>query len=274
MLEARARAGGAAARARVEAEGAGGITPLARQGLGGERLADGVEGAHVAHRVGARGLADGGLVHQLYGGEVLVPTHGAVAARGLQRPAVELAQGVVQHVLHQGGLTRAADARDAYQPIEGDAHVDALQVVLGSAQNLQVRRRQRASRLGARGHGLFAGEVLGGARAFGLEQLGRGAEEHLLAAALARAGTQVQDAVGGQHHLRVVLHHDQGVAGIAQAVQHADDALHVAGMQADAGLVQDEQGIDQRSAQGGGQVDALHLAAGQGARLAVQGKIR
>jgi hypothetical protein len=39
------------------------------------------------------------------------------------------------------------------------------------------------------------------------------------------------------------------------------DAVHVARVQADAGLVQHEQGVDQRGAQRGGQVDALHLAA-------------
>ncbi len=70
-----------------------------------------------------------------------------------------------------------------------------------------------------------------------------------------------------------MLDHEQGVAGIAEAVHHPDDAVHVARVQADAGLVQHEQGVHQGGAQGGGEVDALHLAAGQGAGLAVQRQV-
>ena len=65
-----------------------------------------------------------------------------------------------------------------------------------------------------------------------LRGLGR-AVEHDLAAALARARAHVDQAVGGQHHGRVVLDHHQRVAGIAQALHRLDDAVHVARMQAD-----------------------------------------
>ncbi len=51
------------------------------------------------------------------------------------------------------------------------------------------------------------------------------------------------------------------------------DALHVARVQADAGLVQHKQGVDQAGAQRGGQVDALHLAATQGAALPVEREV-
>jgi hypothetical protein len=47
--------------------------------------------------------------------------------------------------------------------------------------------------------------------------LGRRAVEDDVAAALARAGADVEQAVGGEHHLRVVLDHHQRVAGVAQA---------------------------------------------------------
>ena len=59
MLEARAGAGRAAALAGVEAEGAGRVAALLGGGQGGETAADGVPGADVAHRIGARALADG-----------------------------------------------------------------------------------------------------------------------------------------------------------------------------------------------------------------------
>jgi len=103
-----------------------------------------------------------------------------------------------------------------------------------------------------------AGYVLG--RAFGDQA----------AAALASARTDVDDVVGTADGVFVVLHHHQGVARVAQAVHGLHDAVHVARVQADAGLVEHEQGVDQGCAQRGGEVDALDFTAAQGAALAVQ----
>ena len=50
-------------------------------------------------------------------------------------------------------------------------------------------------------------------------------------------------------------------------------AADVARVQADARLVEDEQGVDQRGAERGGEVDALHLAAAERARLAVEREV-
>ena len=70
-----------------------------------------------------------------------------------------------------------------------------------------------------------------------------------------------------------MLHHHQGVAGIAQAQHGQVDAVHVTRVQANAGLIQHKQGVDQGGAQGRGQVDALHLTATQGAALPVQREV-
>ena len=67
--------------------------------------------------------------------------------------------------------------------------------------------------------------------------------------------------------------HHQRVAGIAQALHGLDDAVHVARVQSDAGLVEHEHGVDQRGAQRRGQVDALHLAAAERAALAIQRQV-
>ena len=103
--------------------------------------------------------------------------------------------------------------------------------------------------------------------------LARRAVEDDRAAVLAGTGTHVDEAIGLEHDLRIVFDHHQRVAGIAQPAHHADHARHVARMQADGRFVEHEQRVDQRSAQRGGQVDALHLAAGQRARLAVQRQV-
>ncbi len=103
--------------------------------------------------------------------------------------------------------------------------------------------------------------------------LPRRAEEDDLAAAFAGAGTQVQDAVRLEHDLRIVLDHDERVARVTQALHHADDPLHVARVQADRGFVQHEECVDEAGAQRSGQVDALHLAAGERARLPVEREV-
>ncbi len=275
MFEAVAAAGRATAVAGVEAEGAGGIAALGGQRLGGKQLADAIEGPDVAGRVGAGGLADGGLIDQHRLRDQLVAVDGPVGSRRLHRFALELGQGVVADLLHQGRLARPAHPGDAHQPVEGDRHIDPLEVVGRGPENPQARG-VRPRRLGndvVRKHRAAPAEIVGGKGAAGAAQLLRRTEEDDFAAPFAGAGAKVDDAVGGQHHLRVVLHHQQRIARIPQPVEHPHHPLHVSGVQADARFVEDEQGADQRGAQGRGQVDALHLAPREGAGLAVEGKV-
>src|SRR6185369_391231 len=89
-------------------------------------------------------------------------------------------------------------------------------------------------------------------------------------AAFASARADVQNAVRFQHDLRVVFNHDQRVARVTQLLHHGDDPLHVARMQADRGLVQHKQGVDQGGAQSSGQVDPLHFATRQRAGLPIE----
>ena len=108
-----------------------------------------------------------------------------------------------------------------------------------------------------------AGEVLRRERIGARGKLAGRAFEDDLPAVLARTRTEVEQAVRRQHDLRVVLDDEQRVAVVAQPVHDLDHPPHVAGMQAHRGLVEHEQRIDQRGAERRGQVDALHLTAGQ-----------
>ena len=272
MLEAGAAAGGTAPITGVEAEHAGGVAALGRQRRTREQLAHLVEGTHVAGRVAARGLADGRLVHEHRIGQPVSTQQLAMGPRRLRGLAEVARQRGVQHVLHQRALARARDPGHADQPLEREGHRHVLQVVLGGLFQDQARRRGLHEAPEAQAHLLARAEVLAGQRVRAARGLRR-AVEHDLPAALARARAHVDQPVGRQHHRRVVLHHHQGVAGVAQPVHGLHDAVHVAGVQADAGLVQHEHGVHQRGAQRRGEVDALHLAAGQGAALAVQGQV-
>ena len=154
VLEAAAAARRAAAVARVEAEGAGRVPALHREGLRREKLPDAVERPDVAHRVRPRRPADGGLVHQHHVLHQLVPRDGAVLSRLVLRLVLQRRQRVVQHVLDQGGFARAADPGHADQAAQRDVDVDALQVVLGrpeDADGLPASCRWGGLRPGVRG---------------------------------------------------------------------------------------------------------------------------
>ena len=86
-------------------------------------------------------------------------------------------------------------------------------------------------------------------------------------------GPHVQEMVGGGDDGRVVLHHHHGVVPPAQILEDAHQSLVVAGMQADAGFVEDVERLGEGRPQGGGQGDPLDLAARKGAALAVEGQV-
>ena len=102
---------------------------------------------------------------------------------------------------------------------------------------------------------------------------GRRAVADDVAAVLAGTRTHVNDAVGLEHDLRIVLDHQQRVARIAQPLHDRHDPLHVARVQPDGRLIEHEQRVDQRSAERRGQVDALHLATRERARLPIERQV-
>ena len=123
------------------------------------------------------------------------------------------------------------------------------------------------------GDGLLAPHVLGGQGRPALEERVHRPGEDDLAARLARPRAEVDDAVGGPDDLGIVLDHDDGVPDVLERLEDPDEPLVVPGVEADAGLVEDEQRPDEGRAQGRGQVDPLGLAPGQGERHPVEGDV-
>ena len=271
MLEAVPAAARAAPVAGVEAERPRRVAALDGDGLGREALSDGVERADVARGVRTGGLADGRLVHEHQAAQRFEPVDRRMLARRLDSLSQMLARAAVQHVDGQGGLAGAADAGHADEAPERDVDVDAGEVVGAGAADLDALGRRRRGR--ARLDPPLSAQPRPGERAPRAEQGARGAAEHDLPAPLAGSRPHVHDPVRREHDLRVVLDHQQGVAGVAQLVQHRDHAGDVARMQPDARLVEHEQRVHERGAERGGQVDALDLAAAQGAGLAVEREV-
>ena len=86
-----------------------------------------------------------------------------------------------------------------------------------------------------------------------------------LAAMDAGAGADVEHVIGLQDRILVMLHHDHGVAEVAQALEGDEQALVVALVQADRGLVEHVEHAREAGADLARQADALALAARQGA---------
>jgi hypothetical protein len=97
-----------------------------------------------------------------------------------------------------------------------------------------------------------AAQVLTGQRVGSGQDLAIGSLENHLAAGLAVAGSQIDDLVGRAHDFGLVFDDDDGVARVAQALRNANEASGVAGVQADAGFVKNEERVDQARPQAGG----------------------
>ena len=99
------------------------------------------------------------------------------------------------------------------------------------------------------------------------------AGENDLAARRAATGAELEQMIRLAHDRFLVLDDEHGVAAIAQPLHHADELAHVARMQADARLVEDEERVDQRIAEARGEIDALDFAAAERARGAVEREV-
>ncbi len=88
----------------------------------------------------------------------------------------------------------------------------------------------------------------------------RGSRSHHPAAVNACAWADVDNKVGREHGLLVVLDYDNGIAEVAQALEGCYQLAVVALVQADARLVKNIEHPDQRRADLGCQADALGFA--------------
>jgi hypothetical protein len=171
-------------------------------------------------------------------GSFLVPFGGASLAQGFER--------LVEDIMHQRGLPRTGDARDRHQHPQRDADLQVLEVVQARAADLEnTLRIALAARAKAAGPELAA-QIAPGKRAGPVgHQRGAGAFKDDPSAALARAGPQIHDVVGGADDVGVVLDHHNGVAQLAQFLQNPDQPARVAAVQPDRGFIQYVAGAHQ-----------------------------
>ena len=141
--------------------------------------------------------------------------------------------------------------------------------MLGRTQKNQCGVSRVDAFVGRMREGSFAAQVRTRQRTCFFE-LFRRAVKNNSAAVGAGSGTHINNAVGREHHLRVVFDDNQSIAGAAQAFHDGVHAVHILRMQTDRRLIENEQCIDQRSAESGGQVNTLNFSAGERAALTVK----
>ena len=186
--------------------------------------------------------------------------------------ALDLEKARVEHILDQGGFSGAGYAGDADETAQRDLDRDVAQIVGGDALQQQTRRRRSDGQRSGRLNLDVPPHVLAGQGVCLAQRIGRSIENDL-PSTFAGPRAHVDDAVGGDHHLGIVLDDHQRVTGIAQAVHHLDHAMDIARVQPDRRLVEHEECVDQRCAERRGQVDALDLAARQRSALTVKREV-
>ena len=183
-----------------------------------------------------------------------------------------LAQCPVQDLVDQRAFAGAGNPCDRDKAAQREFYVDVFQVILFGAHHLQ---ESAAAGTAARGQGdtLGAGKVLpGDGFPAGFDARHRAAVYHVPAVD-ARARADIDDIIGGLHRFLVVLHHNNGIAQVAQVFQRLYQSGVIPLVQSDGGLVQNIQHPHQTGADLGGQPDALAFAAGKGAGGAGQRQV-
>ena len=229
-------------------------------GLGrrGENLADRIEGFQVCGGIRARRSADRRLVDHLDGRDRGV-AFDAVAEFAPGAAGALRGERFVEHVVDERRFAGTGNAGDGDEHAERDRHVDAVQIVAVRAENLQEFALRLAAPCG-NGNAQFAAEIAAGERLRVGEKLFARAGKHQVAAVLARAGSEIEDEIGGEDRIGIVLDDQQRVAEIAQAFEDVDQAIRVARVQADRRLVEHVERADEMRAERRGKLDALRLA--------------
>ncbi len=263
------------AASALDVEGEPALEVAAHLGLGGrgEELADVVEDAGVGRRVGPRRPADRRLVDVDHLVDVLGAGDLGVATGDGAGVVDLLGQRGVEDVVDQRRLAGAGDTGHRAEDAQREADVDVVEVVLVRPVDGQLATDRARTTYGGDRDLATTAQVEPRQGVVVVEEALDAAGVDDLAAVLAGAGTDVDDPVGGADGVLVVLDDDEGVAEVLEADQGLDQALVVALVQADRGLVEDVEDTDETGADLGGQPDPLGLATRQRAAGTVEGEV-
>ena len=178
----------------------------------------------------------------------------------------------MQQLVHHRALAAAAHAGHTHQPAQRKLHIEASKVVALAAHQGDLAGSGVAPfRRG--GDRTATAQVGTGERVFRADEGVEIAFSHDVAAVHASSRTDIHDVIGGADRVFVVLHHDQGVAQIAQLDQRVEQAVVITLVQADARLIEHVEHAGETSADLGGQTDALGFTARECHRRAIKTEV-
>jgi hypothetical protein len=183
--------------------------------------------------------------------------------------------GRVEDLVDQRGLARTGNTGHRHQQPQRDVHGEVVQIVFIGVDNgnASVPDGAHVSAGCRRFDFLTAAQVTAGERSFPAHDLFGRALGHDFAPQVTGTGTEVHDPVRRGHGFPVMLHHDKGVADVAEMTQGAQQFDVVPLVQADGGLVQNVEDAGEFRTHLGGQADALRFAAGQGRTFAAERQV-
>src|SRR4051812_4911712 len=260
----------AAAALDIEGESPRLVPADLRLGRLREQPADVVEDARVRRGVRSRRAADRALVDVYDLVEVLKAADRLVPAGHLPGPVELVRQDRVEDVVDQGRLARAADPGNRDEAAQGEAHVDAPEVVLTRADHRELPAPLDLPPAGRERDLTAPGEVNPGQGVGVLEQPRHGSGVDDLPAVLPRVRADVDRPVGRADRVLVVLDDDERVAEIPQPREGLDEPAVVPLVEPDARLVEHVEDAYQARADLGREPDPLRLTAGERARRPIQ----
>ena len=192
----------------------------------------------------------------------LVDAVDAVACAGAGMSAVEVTlECLIDDFIDQRGFTASGNAGDDRHHAQRNFDVDIFEVMCACAADGQVTGRHFTAC--GNGNAAPTGEVCAGDGFGASHNLLRRSLRDELTAVLARAGTDIDNLVCGEHGIFIMLDDDQRIAQIAQAFERINQAGVIALMQTDARFIEDIQHADQTGTDLRRQSDTLGFAAGE-----------
>ena len=169
---------------------------------------------------------------------MLEPAHANVLAGHLARTIEFVCQHLVKNVVDERRLARATHPRDSHEGAQGKVDGDGAKIVSLRPLDCQHPRVVNGPTLHVVDNLTTTREIIACDRGRVSDQVSVRTGVHDLAAVLARAGTDVDDPIGGSDRVFVVLDHDERIAEAFQLDESVDEASVVALVQADRRLVE------------------------------------
>ena len=204
--------------------------------------------------------------------DMLKPIDSLMPAWHEPGPVEVAGEDVVQDIVDEGRLARAADAGHCNEAAEGKADRDIAQVVLAGVDDRDLTLLPRS----ADGRNLDrapSGEILAGEGVWVIEEVLDRAAHDDMTAVLSGTGADVDDPVGYADGVLIVLDDDERIAEVAKSDKCLDEPAVIALVKADARLIENVEHPDKPGADLCREANALSLTAGEGGRRPVQRKV-